>query len=76
MVNGTRNEMSKGLWKIEIIRDLSLEALKHMIRNGLESTIGAGEKIMNRMAKEKKESGSKGTGRTKQNKWNTGWEGR
>jgi hypothetical protein len=39
--------MKSVLWKIENSRDMSLEALKNMTKNGLESMVGAVEKIMN-----------------------------
>ena len=59
MVKGMRNEMNTVLWKMERSRDMSPEALKNMIRNGLESMVGAVEKVMNGvsdgMAKERKE---------------------
>ena len=53
MVKGMRNEMSTVLWKIERSRDLSPEALKHMLKNGLESMVGAVEKVMNGVANQK-----------------------
>jgi hypothetical protein len=59
MVKGMRNEMNTVLWKTERSRDMSPEALKNMIKNGLESMVCAWEKIMNGvsdvMAKERKE---------------------
>jgi hypothetical protein len=46
------------LWKIERSRDMSPEAFRNMNQNGLESPVGAVEKIMNGvsngMAKESK----------------------
>jgi hypothetical protein len=46
-------------WKIERSRDMLPEALKNMMKNGLESMVGAVEKVMNgvcdSMAKERKE---------------------
>ncbi len=47
MVNGMRNEMNIVLWKIERRRDMSPEALKSMIKNGLESVISEVEKVLN-----------------------------
>ena len=47
MVKGMRNEMNTALWKIERSRDLSPEAIRCMLRNCLESMIGAVEKVMN-----------------------------
>ncbi len=51
--------MNTVLWKIERSRDMSPEALKNMIKNGLESMVFAWEKIINGvsdvMAKERKE---------------------
>ena len=47
MVKGMRNEMSTVLWKIERSRDLSPEAIRGMLKNGLESMVGAVEKVMN-----------------------------
>ncbi len=59
MVKGMRNEMNTVLWKIERSRDMSPEALKIMIRNGLESMVGAVEKVMSGVSdgivKERKE---------------------
>ena len=59
MVKGMRNEMNSVLWKIERSRDMSPEALKKMIRTGLESMVGAMEKVMNGVsdgiAKDRKE---------------------
>ena len=59
MVKGMRNEMNTVLWKIERSRDMSPEALKNLIRTGLESMVGAVEKVMNGvsdgMAKERKD---------------------
>ncbi len=39
--------MNTVLWKIENSKDMSLEALKNMTKNGLESIVGAVEKVMN-----------------------------
>jgi hypothetical protein len=47
MVKGMRNEMSTVLWKIERTRDLSPEAIRNILKNGLESMVGAVEKVMN-----------------------------
>ena len=47
MVKGMRDEMSIALWKIERSRDLAPEAIKYMMKNGLESMDGAVEKVMN-----------------------------
>jgi hypothetical protein len=59
MVKGMRNEMNTVIWKIERSRDVSPEAVKNMVRNGLESMVGAVEKVMygvsDRLAKERKE---------------------
>jgi hypothetical protein len=59
MVKGMRNEMNTVLWKIERSRDVSPEAVKNMVRNGLESMVGAVEKVMygvsDGLAKERKE---------------------
>ncbi len=46
MVKGMRNEMSTVLSRIERSRDLSLEAIRGMLKNGLESMVGAVEKVM------------------------------
>jgi hypothetical protein len=59
MVKGMRNEMSTVMWKIERSRDISPEALKNMVRNGLDAMVGAVEKAMygisDGLAKERKE---------------------
>ncbi len=59
MVEGMRNEMNTVLWKIERSRDVSPEALKNMVRNGLDAMVGAVEKAMygvrDGLAKERKE---------------------
>jgi hypothetical protein len=59
MVKGMRNEMNTVLWKIERSRDVSPEALKYMVKNGLETMVGAVEKAMygvsDGLAKERKE---------------------
>ena len=47
MVKGMRNEMNTVLWKIERSRDLSPEGIRCMLKNGLESMVGAVEKVMN-----------------------------
>ncbi len=59
MVKGLRNEMNTVIWKIERSRDVSPEALKYMVRNGLDAMVGAVEKAMygvsDGLAKERKE---------------------
>jgi hypothetical protein len=59
MVKGMRNKMNTVLWKTERSRDVSPEALKKMVRNGLDAMVGAVEKAMygvsNGLAKEQKE---------------------
>jgi hypothetical protein len=59
MVKGMRNEMNTVVWKIERSRDVSPEALKNMVRNGLDAMVGAVEKVMygvsDGLAKERKE---------------------
>jgi hypothetical protein len=54
-----RNEMNTVLWKIERSRDVSPEALKNMVRNGLDAMVCAVEKAMygvsDGLAKERKE---------------------
>jgi hypothetical protein len=59
MVKGMRNEMSTVLWKIERSRDMSPEAFKNMVKNGLDAMVGAVEKalygVSNGLAKERKE---------------------
>jgi small-conductance mechanosensitive channel len=58
MIKGLRNEMNTVLWKMERSRDMSPEALKNMMKNGLEAMVGAVEKVMNGvsdgLAKERK----------------------
>jgi hypothetical protein len=46
MVKGMRNEMNTVIWRIERSRDVSPEALKNMVRNGLDAVVGAVEKVM------------------------------
>ncbi len=46
VVEGMRNEMSTVLWRIERSRDSSPEALKKLIKTGLEAMVGAVEKVM------------------------------
>ena len=46
MVKGMRNEMNTVLWKIERSRDMSPEALKNMVKNGLDAMVEAVEKAM------------------------------
>jgi hypothetical protein len=46
MVKGMRNEMNTVIWKIERSRDVSPEALKKMVMNGLDAMVGAVEKAM------------------------------
>jgi hypothetical protein len=46
VVNGMRNEMSTALWRIERSRDGSPDALKKLLKNGLEAIVGAVEKAM------------------------------
>jgi hypothetical protein len=46
VVEGMRNEMSTVLWRIERSRDGSPEALKKLIKTGLEAMVGAVEKAM------------------------------
>jgi hypothetical protein len=59
MVKGMRNEMNTVIWKIERSRDVSPEALKYMVKNGLDAMVGAVEKAMygvsDGLAKERKE---------------------
>jgi DNA repair exonuclease SbcCD ATPase subunit len=59
MVKGMRNEMNTVIWKIERSRDVSPEAVKNMVRNGLDSMVGAVEKVLygvsDGLAKERKE---------------------
>jgi hypothetical protein len=58
MIKGLRNEMNTVLWKMERSRDMSPEALKNIMKNGLEAMVGAVEKVMNGvsdgLAKERK----------------------
>jgi hypothetical protein len=59
MVKGMRNKMNTEIWKIERSTDMSPEAIRNMIKNGLESMVGAVEKVINGVsdgrAKERKE---------------------
>jgi hypothetical protein len=59
MVKGMRNEMNMVIWRIERSRDVSPEALKNMVKNGLDAMVGAVEKVMygvsDGLAKERKE---------------------
>jgi hypothetical protein len=59
MVRGMRNEINTVIWKIELSRDVSPEALKNMVKNGLDAMVGAVEKAMygvsDGLAKERKE---------------------
>ncbi len=59
VVKGMRNEMNTVLCRIEPSRDVSPEALKNMIRNGLDAMVGTVEKAMygvsDGLAKEQKE---------------------
>jgi hypothetical protein len=63
MVKGMRNEMNTVIWRIERSRDVSPEAIKNMVRNGLNVMVGAVEKVMygvsDRLAKERKEKEQK-----------------
>jgi hypothetical protein len=45
-VNGMRNEMTTVLWRIERSRDGSPEALRKLLKNGMEAMVGAVEKVM------------------------------
>ncbi len=45
MVKGMRNEMNTVLWKIERSRDVSPEALKNMVKSGLDAMVEAVEKV-------------------------------
>ncbi len=45
-VNGMRNEMSTVLWRIERSRDGSPEAVRKLLKKGLEAVVGAVEKVM------------------------------
>ncbi len=71
MVKGMRNEMSTVMWRIERSRDMSPEALKNMIKNGMDAMMGAVEKVMygisDGLAKERKEKEQKEEDR----KWRT-----
>jgi chromosome segregation ATPase len=71
MVKGMRNEMSTVIWRIERSRDLSPEALKNMVKNGMDAVVGAVEKVMfgisDGLAKERKEKEQKEEDR----KWRT-----
>jgi hypothetical protein len=59
MVKGMRNEMNTVLWRIERSRDVSPEALKNMVKNGLDAMVGVVDKVMygvsDGFAKERKE---------------------
>ncbi len=59
MIKGMRNEMNTVLWKIGRSRDVSPEALKNMVKNGLDAMVEAVEKAMygvcDGLAKERKE---------------------
>ncbi len=46
VVEGIWNEMSTVLWRIELSRDGSPEALKKLIKTGLEVMVEAVEKFM------------------------------
>jgi hypothetical protein len=46
MMKGMRNEMNTVMWKIERSRNVSPEALKNMVKNGLEAMVRAVEKAM------------------------------
>jgi hypothetical protein len=74
MVKGMRNEMNTVLWRIERSRDVSPEALKNMFKNGLDSMVGAVEKVIHggsdRIAKERKEKEQK----EEDKKWRIGRE--
>jgi beta-glucosidase-like glycosyl hydrolase len=63
MVKGMRNEMNTVIWRIERSRDVSPEALKNMVRNGLDAVVGAVEKVMygvgDGLAKDRKEKEQK-----------------
>jgi hypothetical protein len=73
MVKGMRNQMNTVIWKIERSRDVSPEALKYMVKNGLDAMVGAVEKAMNGvsdgLAKERKEREQ----REEDKKWR--WQG-
>ncbi len=60
MVKGMRNEMSTVLWKTERSRDLSPEPIRCMLKNGLESMVGAVEKVMNDVSDGMTRSGEQG----------------
>jgi hypothetical protein len=63
MAKGMRNEMNTVIWRIERSRDVSPEALKNMIKNGLDAMVGAVERVMygvsDGLAKERKEKEQK-----------------
>jgi hypothetical protein len=63
MMKGMRNEMNTVLWRIERSRDVAPEALKNMVKNGLDAMVGAVEKAMygvsDALAKERKEKEQK-----------------
>jgi hypothetical protein len=69
MVKGMRNEINTVIWRIERSRDVSPEALRNMVKNGLDAMVGAVEKAMNGisdgLAKERKEQEQK----EEDNKW-------
>jgi hypothetical protein len=71
MVKGMRNEMNTVVWKIERSRDTSPEALKNMVKNGLDAMVGAVEKalygVSDGLAKERKEREQ----REEDKKWRT-----
>jgi hypothetical protein len=73
MVEGMRNEMNTVLWKIERSRDVAPEALKGMMRKGLEAMVGSVEKIMNGisdgMAKERRVREREEKGREERIQW-------
>jgi hypothetical protein len=50
MVKGMRNEMNTVIWKRERCRDVLPEALKYMVKNGLDAMVGAVEKAMYRVS--------------------------
>jgi hypothetical protein len=66
-----RNEMNTVLWRIERSRDVSPEALKNMVKNGLDAMVGAVEKAMygvsDGLVKERKEKEQ----RDEDKKWRT-----
>ncbi len=71
MVKGMRNEMNTVVWKIERSRDMSPEALKNMVKNGLDAMVRAVEKalygVSDGLAKERKEREQ----REEDKKWRT-----